>query len=216
MGNKKAIIYWEILDKKRLTVLRKLGFLKKQAFYLAGGTALSLQIKHRISLDFDFYKQSEFDAEKILLGFQKISNKVDLIQKAEDTLIVMVERIEISLFAYPYKLLKGLVKTRYINLASLEDIAAMKMIAIIQRGIQRDFIDLYYLIKRLGLARIFQSAKKKYPPFNKYTGLQAIAYFGDADVSLERKLTLLEPLSWREIKDFIIDEAKKFKETIKE
>jgi hypothetical protein len=213
MKNKKVKIYWEILEKKRLALLQNLKFLKKEGFYLAGGTALALQIKHRISFDFDFYKGSEFSSEKILIGLQKISKKVDLIQRAKDTLIVRVEGIEVSLFTYPYKLLKQLIETEYIDLASLEDIAAMKMVAIIQRGIQRDFIDLYFLVKYLGLAKVLQLTEKKYPPFNKYIGLQAITYFKDAETSLERKLNLLEPIPWGKIKDFIIKEAKKFKET---
>jgi predicted nucleotidyltransferase component of viral defense system len=209
-------LYWKILDKKRLALLPKLEFLKKEGFYLAGGTALSLRIKHRISVDFDFYKQSEFNYEAILLEFQKRSKKTVLIQKATNTLIVKVDGVEISLFVYPYKLLKPLIGTKYIDLASIEDIAAMKLVAIIQRGIRRDFADLYFLIKYLGLAKIFDLTEKKYPPFNKYIGLQAITYFDDADIPLERKLILLEPVTWKEIKSLIISEAKKFKKTLKE
>lgn len=210
----KLKLYWKIFDKERLALLPKLEFLKKEGFYLAGGTALSLQIKHRISVDFDFYKQNEFNSENILFKFQKRSKKVILIQRATDTLLVKIEGVEVSLFTYPYKLLKQPRETEYINLASIEDIAAMKLVAIVQRGIQRDFIDLYFLIKCLGLAKIFQLTKKKYPPFNKYIGLQAITYFGDTDGASERKLTLLEPVTWGEIKNFIISEAKKFKKTL--
>lgn len=214
MGIDKPKLYWEIFDKGHLALLPKLGFLKKEGFYLAGGTALSLQIKHRISVDFDFYKQNEFNSENILFEFQKRSKKVVLIQGLIDTLIVKIGGIEVSLFTYPYKLRKRLIETEYINLVSIEDIAAMKLVAIVQRGIQRDFIDLYFLIKCLGLAKIFQLTEKKYPPFNKYIGLQAITYFGDADGASERKLTLLEPVSWGEIKNFIISEAKRFKKTL--
>ena len=46
---------WEILEQKRRDFLSKLGFLIDLGFYMAGGTALALQIGHRTSLDFDFY-----------------------------------------------------------------------------------------------------------------------------------------------------------------
>ncbi len=216
MKTGKLKLYWEILDKKRLALLPKLEFLKKEGFYLAGGTALSLRIKHRISADFDFYKQSEFNYETILLELQKRSKKTVLIQKAANTLIVKVDGVEISLFVYPYKLLKPLIGTKYIDLASIEDIVAMKLVAIIQRGIRRDFVDLYFLIKYLGFAKIFELTEKKYPHFNKYIGLQGISYFGDADIPSERKLTLFEPVTWKEIKSLIIIEAKKFKKTLEE
>ncbi|MBU1906506.1 MAG: hypothetical protein KJ923_05860, partial [Candidatus Omnitrophica bacterium] len=52
--------HWDILDEPRKNLLPKLAFLKKQGFYLAGGTGLALQIGHRRSLDFDFYKKEAF------------------------------------------------------------------------------------------------------------------------------------------------------------
>ena len=210
----KVNLAWEILDKKRLELLPKLEFLKDEGFYLAGGTALSIQIKHRTSVDFDFYKQGEFNSDKILLEFQRRSKKIVLLQNIAHTLIVRMEDVEVSLFSYPYELLNRLIETNYLNLASVEDIAAMKLVAIVQRGIQRDFIDLYFLIKRLGLARIFQLTQEKYPPFNKYTGLQAITYFVDADVLSEKKLIVFKSIPWQEIKDFIVDEAKKNKKKL--
>lgn len=208
-------LHWDIFDKKRLALLPKLVFLKSAGFYLAGGTALALQIRHRKSLDFDFYNPQIFDSEKILSTFQKNSKDVILIQKAENTLIAKMEGIEISLFTYPYKLLKKLIETQYLNLASIEDIAAMKLIAIIQRGIRRDFTDLYFLIKLLGLKKIFQLTEEKYPPFNKYLGLQALTYFGDAEKeSLKRKVVLFQPATWNEIKKFITAQAIEFKKIL--
>ncbi|MGE4357536.1 MAG: nucleotidyl transferase AbiEii/AbiGii toxin family protein [Candidatus Omnitrophota bacterium] len=212
----KKELHWEIFDKKRLSLLPKLGFLKKRGFYLAGGTALALQIKHRLSVDFDFYNPREFDSEEILLELQKNNREVILIQKSLNTLIVKLDTIETGLFIYPYKLLKPVIETAYVNLASIEDIAAMKLIAIIQRGIQRDFIDIYFLIRLLGLQKIFRLTKEKYPPFNEYLGLQAITYFSDAEKeSYKRKMILSESVTWNQIKNFLVKQAKEFKENLK-
>ena len=51
------MLKWNILDKKRQEVLKKLSFLKEKeyGFYLAGGTAVALQLGHRDSIDFDFF-----------------------------------------------------------------------------------------------------------------------------------------------------------------
>ncbi len=211
----KINLQWQILGKKYLSILPKLAFLKERGFYLAGGTALALQIKHRISVDFDFYIPQGFNSEEILYNFQKQCKVVTLIQIIENTLIAKIEGIEISLFTYPYKLLKKPIETEYLNLASIEDIAAMKLIAIIQRGIRRDFIDLYFLIKLLGLKKIIQYTEEKYPPFNKYLCLQALTYFGDAEkVSIERKLTLFESITWDKIKSFITEQVREIKKTL--
>lgn len=216
MPQEKTKLHWEILDKKRLNLLPKLKFLKDAGFYLAGGTALALQIKHRTSVDFDFYHKNTFDSEKILGEFQKNCKKVVLIQKAENTLILKAEGIDISFFTYSYKLVKPLLETENLNLASLEDIAAMKLIAIIQRGVRRDFVDLYFLINQLSLKKIFQLTEEKYPPFNKYLGIQALTYFGDAEtIPLKRKIILFQAVPWDETKKFIITEVKKYKNSLR-
>ena len=208
-------LHWETLDKKRIALLPKLKFLEEQGFYLAGGTALALQIGHRRSLDFDYYVTKDFDSEKILRGFQGIGSSVVLIQKAENTLIVKVDLVDISLFAYPYKLLKKPIATEYLTLASIEDIAAMKLIAIIQRGVRRDFTDLYFLIHILGLKEIFCLTEKKYPPFNKYVALQALTYFQDAEREPSlRKTVLFKPVTWDAIKKCITAKSREFKDTL--
>lgn len=51
-------MFVQILDQKRLELLPKFQFLKGD-FYLAGGTALALQIGHRVSIDFDFFTHND-------------------------------------------------------------------------------------------------------------------------------------------------------------
>jgi hypothetical protein len=206
----------DILDKKRIGLLPNLKFLKEAGFYLAGGTALALYIGHRVSIDFDFYAPEGFDSQKILRKFEKSKIIVNLIQAEEDTLIFKASGIEISLFTYPYRLVMPLTKTEYLDMASLEDIAAMKIVAIIQRGIRRDYIDLYFLIKLLGIKKIFCACEKKYSAFNKYLALQALTYYDDADkASSGQNLAMLKRVSWDDIKTFVTASVKDFKDTIK-
>jgi predicted nucleotidyltransferase component of viral defense system len=190
--------------------------MKLQLDILAGGTALALYIGHRVSIDFDFYTPEGFDSQKILRKFEKSKIAVNLIQTQEDTLIFKANGIEISLFTYPYRLAMPLTKAEYLDMASLEDIAAMKIVAIIQRGIRRDFIDLYFLIKLLGLKKIFRACEKKYLSFNKYLALQALTYYDDADKAASgQNLAMLKRVSWEETKKFITASVKEFKDAIK-
>jgi predicted nucleotidyltransferase component of viral defense system len=213
----KTQIFWDVLDKKQKLLLPKLAFLKDKNFYLAGGTALSLQIRHRTSLDFDFYKEKNFNNDNLLMEFHKASLKGALIQKSEGTIELQIAGKNISCFYYPYKLVKPLTTTEYLFLASAPDIAAMKMIALIQRGLRRDFIDLYFLTREYGLREIFRWTEKKYPLFQPYIGLQALTYFTDADKSgPDRAIRSLEPVVWDEIKKFFVHETKRLKNTLKE
>lgn len=203
----------KILGQKRLNILKKLRFLKDHHFYLAGGTALALELGHRISLDFDFYIEEELDPETLLQDFQKHFKNVQLIREAKNTLILSIDNTEVSLFSYPYPLISPLIKIPEVNLASMEDICAMKIVAIIQRGTKRDFIDIYFLTKRFGLERIFALTQKKYKGlFNKYLALQALTYFTDADKERdEQRAKTLIGISWDEIKKELIKIVEDFK-----
>lgn len=208
----KLKLHWDIFDKKRLALLPKLKFLKSEGFYLAGGTALALQIKHRISVDFDFYNQSKFDSAKIYQMFQaQKSTKLLLNTILKDTLILEINNIGISLFTYNYLLLKPPFVSNYLNIASLEDIAAMKLIAIIQRGVKRDFIDLYFLSNILGLEKIADLTKKKYPGFNRYLACQALVYFQDAEKKQAREMEMFKPPEWKKVKKYFTSEVANLK-----
>ncbi|MEA3464006.1 MAG: nucleotidyl transferase AbiEii/AbiGii toxin family protein, partial [Patescibacteria group bacterium] len=61
-----AKIYLNILDNKRLKILKQLKFTRKLKMYLAGGTALALQLGHRTSVDFDFYIPKEFKKGELI------------------------------------------------------------------------------------------------------------------------------------------------------
>ena len=201
-------MHLEILDPKRKKVLSKLGFLNKLGFYMAGGTALALQIGHRTSLDFDFYTEKRFDARKLREQFDKKFKKVQEIYIAEDTLGLDADGIKMSFFRYSYRLIRSYVRMEDICLASKEDIAAMKILAISQRGKRRDFIDIYFLIKEFGLREIIEFTKEKYQMFNIYVGLQGLLYFKDADEDSEKqRFKMLQKADWWRIKKYIIREV---------
>jgi len=200
-----------ILNREQESLLEQLGFLKKYGFYLAGGTALALQIGHRTSLDFDFYTEKSFDSLRLKEEFDKKFRKVQEVYVAEDTLGLDVNGVKMNFFRYGYKLLKPLQQFKEIRLVSLEDISAMKIIAISQRGKMRDFIDIYFLIKEFGLERVIDFTRRKYPNFNIYVGLQGLTYFKDAETNKEvGRLALIQEVSWKELKKFIIKEVNKY------
>jgi len=204
-------MYLNILTKKQLALFKKLGFLKKYGFYLAGGTALALQINHRTSVDFDFYAEKKFNSRQLHQLLEKKFNEVILLHKAEGTLNIKIDGVTVSFFQYPYPLISSPVKYQnFPPLASKKDIGAMKIIAISDRGTKRDFIDIYFLLREISLKEIFEAAQKKYPNFNVYVGIRALTYFDDAERVQKRRLYLFEFVSWAKVKEFFIEEIKKY------
>src|SRR3989339_1606721 len=126
--------YTSILDKNQQEVLPKLEFLTKKGFYLAGGTALSLQIGHRTSVDFDFFIQDHFDSNELVDEINKVfttNSKITLIEK--DTVFANINGVDCSFFWYQYPLIKTAEIVSGVKLASLEDISAMKLLAVSHR-----------------------------------------------------------------------------------
>jgi len=206
-----AKIFYKILNRNQRRIFSKLKFLEKEKFYLAGGTALALQLAHRSSLDFDFYTRIHFDAKTLLAKFKKVfPKKIKDVGTAEDTLFVRIEEVNTSFFWYKYPLVSPLLKTNGPPIASMEDIAAMKLIAITGRATKRDYIDIFYLIKTMSLAKMFTVAEKKYPPFNPYIVRRALTFFNDIGKEEGRIKVFDKKFSWGEAKEKIFAEVKKY------
>ena len=196
-------------------IFPQLNFLKKYGWYLAGGTGLALQISHRTSIDFDFYNKKQFKSEAVLKIFEeKFSQQIEIILKEKNTLIINIQGIRLSYFFYPYSLIRPLINIESVAVASMEDIAAMKIIAIAQRGTKRDFIDLYYLLQKFNLVEIFNFVRKKYPKYNIYHALRALTFFKDAekeDKTRNGKIQIFDSkFSWFEVKNYLLKAVKEY------
>lgn len=174
--------------------------------YLAGGTSLALQIGHRVSVDLDFFTKKDFD-EKILE--QELSKLKEFKKEgvAWKTVWGEIGKTKFSMFYYEYPLLRDVVNFSGIKLASLEDIAAMKVQALVDRGTKRDFIDLYFLSKKFSLEEMLKFYDKKYGDLKEksYHILRSLNYFRDADIDPEPKM--IEKINWNEIKRFFHNQS---------
>ena len=174
----------EVLERLKKSVISNKLF--PNLFYLAGGTGLALMLAHRKSDDFDFFSKEKFSTEKLLeIIIESFGeDKVILSEIKDDTLIIFLTNIQVAFFQYNYPLLKPVIKKNSLNIASIEDISAMKVIAIIQRGTKKDFIDLWAIIRQTeySLKDIFSFCKEKYDSaFSESIALKALTYFQDAE-----------------------------------
>ncbi|MCX6789597.1 MAG: nucleotidyl transferase AbiEii/AbiGii toxin family protein [Candidatus Gribaldobacteria bacterium] len=195
--------------KSSLALLGASGLLNDS--YLAGGTALALQIGHRISVDFDFFTRKKFDAKDLARKFEEAKIGFSLDRFEENTILGSVDKTKFSLFFYDYPLIDKTIPYLGITLASLKDIAAMKLLAVSDRGIKRDFIDLYFMLaveKFFSMENVlgFYDEKFKTLPQNQGHLLRSLVYFKDADTTDVPKM--LKAVSWKDVKKFFETEAK--------
>lgn len=178
-------MFYNVLDKKRQNILPLLKSFKDD-FYLAGGTALALQIGHRSSVDFDYFSYKDIDTAKVFSKVKEVfkEHKILKIKEEENTLVVLIdEEVMLSFFGYKYRLIKNLVKEEYFNLASVEDIGCMKFSAIIGRKSNKDYIDLYYVLRIIKLRELLELSRKKFPEIDSNLIIKNLVYFKDIENS---------------------------------
>jgi hypothetical protein len=196
-------MFFDILDKKRINILPVLANFKNE-FYLAGGTALALQIGHRDSVDFDFFTKNDLKTKKLFTQILNIFQKHEILktQEEKNTLTILLDNeIKISFFTYKYDLLKEKIDTEFLSLASMEDIACMKLSAILSRATIKDYIDIYYILKKIKLADLIVLVKKKYPNIDNGLILKSLVYFKDIEN---------EKIIFKNNKKIEFDKVKKF------
>jgi len=203
-------LQYHILPDNQLNLYQKL---KAQSwigtFYLAGGTALALQIGHRRSLDFDFFSNGDFDNSE-LDDHLSIIGKFQRIAEEKNTLHGLLEGINISFIGYKYPLLEEPIKDDFLRIARIIDIACMKLSAITARGNKKDFIDLFFILKSYSLEELFRHFEKKYQlPDYEYVLLKALVYFVDAEE--DPMPVMLTKITWEDVKEKIIKAVKNFK-----
>jgi hypothetical protein len=199
-----------VLPRGSRELLATLGSLRRpelEDWTLAGGTGLALQMSHRISEDFDFFRTDGFSANR-LHEILRQAGDVETLQEDDRTLTVIVSTIKVSFFSVPDEFLFPGQAYHFFQVADPRDIALMKLAAISGRGSRKDFIDLHTILRGgLSLEQCFEWLPLKYGEgrVNTYHVLKSLSYFEDAE--REPMPQMLEPFDWAECRNFFVREA---------
>ncbi|MCU0375434.1 MAG: nucleotidyl transferase AbiEii/AbiGii toxin family protein [Chitinophagaceae bacterium] len=185
-----------------LKQLMSLNYLKD--FALVGGTNLSLRYGHRKSIDLDMFSPVDFDndtlAENLLKSFDKIelgnlNNKIGL--------FCYINEIKVDFVRHHFfSLLDSIEIIEGVRMFGINDIAAMKIFAILKRPRKKDHWDIAELLNHMSLEKIIECYLKKYP--NKpllITIPKALSYTGD--VEDDEDPVSLNGLTWQKVKKVI-------------
>lgn len=204
--------HWESLTnetRQAFHQVARLPFIK--SFYLAGGTGLALHLGHRFSVDLDLFSTDETavgpdqrDAMRNLLDDPSLSITYD----NDGTFVATWQDVGISFFRLTlYPLVQPPVLLDGIPLATIPEIGAMKLAAIIDRGTRKDMVDLYYLLQAISLETIFEVASVKYARVRSFpvSAIRALAYFADAEAHPIPRM--LDRTPWSKMKKFLEHQA---------
>ena len=180
-------------------------------FYLAGGTGLALHLGHRFSIDLDFFSEDS-DAvgpdERAILRQALDDPSLTITFDKDATFVANWGGVGSSFFRINlYPLVKPTCLSKGIRVASLGEIGAMKLAAIIGRGTRKDYVDLYFILQQVSLEDLFKIAAVKYSRVRTFavSATRALAYFEDAQaLPMPRMLT---PIPWSQMKRFLEKQA---------
>ena len=195
------MLHYETVDEGTLGLLKQLQSLDiLSEMRLVGGTSLALQIGHRKSIDIDLFGilNVEFD---ILIDELNTLGEVVLLKNSKNIHSLLINDIKVDIVNYNYKWLKNKMTIDNIYFATIEDIAAMKLNAIMGRGSKKDFIDLYFILKNYTLSTLIDLYSQKYHDGSIFLVLKSLAYFDDAD---EQEMPFMfHNTSWQTMKNNI-------------
>lgn len=206
-------LFEHVIDQNILTITKQFGFLRER-FYLAGGTAIAMQMGHRRSVDLDFFTQSTFEPQEILEQFTPDS--VPAIHL--NTLHCIFQDVRLSFLYYPVPLIFPLLEYNQIFMADVRDIVAEKYKTIAQRGAKKDFCDLYAALHSiLSIEESCHIFRQRFQQtgLNFYSVLKSLTWFTDADEDPEPVWFQTDySTEWADIKSFFGENSHKFSKNL--
>jgi predicted nucleotidyltransferase component of viral defense system len=200
------MLHFNTVEPEILKLLRKLQDHEEcQHFSLTGGTALSLHLGHRISIDLDLFTQDQFDSNVLFESFRNSDVFRDTVTNSSQTvnslsMFIKTEmgEVKVDFIRHHYPLLIPVQCIDDIRIFSVQDIAAMKLNAIANRGSKKDFFDVHSLLELFSLTELLAFFEEKYAQINSFTVLKSLTYFDDAEA--EPEPLSLTGISWHEVK----------------
>lgn len=171
-------------------------------WFVLGGQAVRCFAPYRPSRDVDFGIVTPANLDDLLrqLGRQ---GTLEIQERSDDTVHLLWSGIKVSVFVVPH--LAAHVEDRHLDVTG---VLATKLHAILDRGLRRDFFDLYVLLQqhRLGIAAVLAAIRTVYPgQIDDGLMLRALTYFDDAD--REAQLPGEGRADWRAIREYFLQQV---------
>jgi len=206
------MLYYKTIHPKTLELLKSIYQDSKfSKLRLVGGTSLALQLGHRTSIDIDLFGNISIEPNTILDSLSRFGT-VNIISLSESICTCTINDIKTDIVNYKYPWLEKAIDKDTFKLGHPKDIAAMKLSAITGRGSMKDFIDLYFLLKKYSLKEMISFYDQKYADGSKILVLKSLSYFDDAEKEIIPNM--FHKINWDDVKKEIRNQVKLFSENL--
>ena len=177
-------------------------------FRLVGGTSLSLQLGHRMSIDIDLFTDAEYGSidYTAIREFLEIKYPFCVSRSLENVAFgtnfvvgnSITDCVKIDLY-YTDDFIEKPIIIEDIRMATANEIIAMKLDVVLRGGRKKDFWDLHFFIDTISLIEMISLFKKRYPYNDDFIKIKKqLVNFEIADTEFE-PICLLEK-TWEIIK----------------
>jgi predicted nucleotidyltransferase component of viral defense system len=199
------MLHLETVESGTFALLNQLsGIAELKDYHLVGGTALALMYGHRKSIDLDLFTTKNFNRER-LVSILTSEFGADFQYQGEPNrmgLFCYIKEVKVDFVNYPFSQIDDSILEDGIRFYSSKDIGAMKIQAILNRAVKKDFWDIAELLSHFSIQDLIEWHSQKFPnqmlPISIPT---ALLYFAESEESEEP--FSLNNQSWPEIKSFI-------------
>jgi Nucleotidyl transferase AbiEii toxin, Type IV TA system len=205
------MLFIETVKPDTLTLLKELMSIEAlNQFNLVGGTALSLQLGHRISIDLVLFSHDNFVNEEIIKILDlNFGNRFELVSSLRNQLGVFgfIDNVKIDICRHDGVFIGTIIEEDGIRMWDLKDIAAAKVNAISRRASKKDFWDINELLDIFTIEEIASFYRQKYDPMIAIGVARMLVHFSDADDS--EMPTCLKSKTWNKVKKEIVRKINK-------
>jgi predicted nucleotidyltransferase component of viral defense system len=205
------MLYTGTVEPATLEILKRLMKLPALAdFLLVGGTALSLHYGHRLSVDLDLFTSKDFENETLAqvvadqypeVAFRSLSNPIGLFG--------FINNVKVDFVKHKFVLIAEPEIIEDMRFISKPDIIAMKVNAVMKRGVKKDFWDISELLLHYSIDDFINFYMAKFPRQELLISVpQAITYFDDAEESEDP--VSLKGQTWESVKKSIQEKVSNF------
>lgn len=151
-------------------------------FGLVGGTAAALQIGHRFSIDFDLFTLKDFDSNFVQNQVRQNYPIEKIFVDRPQELTLVTHDVKLTFYKYPFAIAFSKIFEKIIKIPDLLTLAAMKAFALGKRAKWKDYVDLFFIFKKVRFADAIAKAEKLFwGEFNQKLFREQLAYYRDVD-----------------------------------
>lgn len=204
------MLYTRTVEPRTFELLKKLMDLEVlQDFYLVGGTALALKKGHRFSVDLDLFTPNPFDNNQLIEKLTETFDSFILKSEGKNLIFAEIEDVKVDFVKMSYPVLYESTLFGNIRILHINDIAPMKLKAIVQRGSKKDFFDIFFILQEMSLTRLIDLYKTKFNQNEIFHVIKSLSYFGDAENDFN-PVVFDSKVDWETVKKYLKTELEKF------